>query len=83
MEEFGVLSGMAANGTGDLGTCQDDFCDAGVDGYEKYVSGIFGWVHDKAVSLSIAVVSDRTLGIEGRDQMLTYRAFVRPPQLAA
>ena len=57
MEEFGVLSGMAANGTGDLGTCQDDFCDAGVDGYEKYVSGIFGWVHDKAVSLGIAVVS--------------------------
>ena len=57
MEEFGVLSGMAANGTGDLGTCQDDFCDAGVDGYEKFVSGIFGWVHDKAVSLGIAVVS--------------------------
>jgi hypothetical protein len=60
MEEVGVLRGLRPDGPdednlgdGSLETCAADFCDSGVSGFELYVSGIFGWVHDKVVPIGV------------------------------
>jgi hypothetical protein len=60
MEKAGVLEGMKpdgededSDGDGSLEQCAADFCDSGVSGYENYVSGIFGWVHEQVVPIGI------------------------------